>query len=261
MTTWLQRRDFASARRLVDGAVHRTPMLPFRTLGRLNGTRPWLKCENLQKTGSFKVRGALAAIAALDRAEQARGVITISAGNHAQAVAWAAGRVGARAVVVMPETAARTKVAAAIGYGADVVLHGDAADAFGEARRRADEEGLVFLHPFDAEPVIAGHGSTGLEVGDDVPGEAVIVVPVGGRRPDRGDRGGAGRGGKTGRTGTDACDRGRAGGGARHAQESRRGPGRHPRWRPNDRRRVGAAHGGRAETTGTWPSSPKTWCW
>lgn len=180
MAKWLRREDFAAARRRVEGVVHRTPLLPFRTLGQSNGTDPWLKCENLQKTGSFKVRGALNAIAALSRWERARGVITISAGNHAQAVAWAAGRAGAHAVVVMPEGAARTKVEAATGYGAEIHLHGDAAEAFREARRRADEEGLVFLHPFDAEPVIAGHGSTGLEVAEDIPGEAVMVVPVGG---------------------------------------------------------------------------------
>lgn len=180
MTDWLSRDDFALARGRVAGVVHRTPLLPFRTLGRSNGTSPWLKCENLQKTGSFKVRGALNAIAVLSRRERARGVITISAGNHAQAVAWAAGRAGARAVVVMPEGAARTKFEAAIGYGAEVQLHGDAAAAFREARRRADDEGLVFLHPFDATPVVAGHGSTGLEVCEDIAGEAVIVVPVGG---------------------------------------------------------------------------------
>lgn len=180
MTDWLSWEDFTLARGRVAGVVHRTPLLPFRTLGRSSGTAPLLKCENLQKTGSFKVRGALNAIAVLSRRERARGVITISAGNHAQAVAWAAGRAGARAVVVMPEGAARTKVAAAIGYGAEVQLHGDAAAAFHEARRRADDEGLVFLHPFDAEPVVAGHGSTGLEVCEDIPGEAVIVVPVGG---------------------------------------------------------------------------------
>ncbi|MDE2877004.1 MAG: pyridoxal-phosphate dependent enzyme [Gemmatimonadota bacterium] len=180
MTDWLSREDFAVARRRVAGAVHRTPLLSFRTLGRSSGTDPWLKCENLQKTGSFKVRGALNAIATLSRRERARGVITISAGNHAQAVAWAAGRAGARAVVVMPEGAARTKVEAAAGYGAEVHLHGDAAAAFREAHRRAAEEKLVFLHPFDAAPVIAGHGSTGLEVAEDIPGEAVMVVPVGG---------------------------------------------------------------------------------
>lgn len=180
MTEWLNREDFETARRRVAGAAHHTPLLRFRTLGRSNGTSPWLKCENLQKTGSFKVRGALNAVATLSRRERARGVITISAGNHAQAVAWAARRTGCRAVVVMPEGAARTKIAAAKGYGAEVQLHGSAAEAFREARRRADEEGLVFLHPFDAEPVIAGHGSTGLEVAGDIAGEAVFVVPVGG---------------------------------------------------------------------------------
>lgn len=180
MNASLTAKDFVSARRRVDAAVHRTPLLSFRTLGRNSATAPVLKCENLQKTGSFKVRGALNAIASLGPAERARGVVTISAGNHAQAVAWAAGRVGARAVVVMPERAARTKVAAAAGYGAEVVLHGDAADAFAEANRRAGDDGLVFLHPFDAPEVIAGHGSTGLEIADDVPGPGVIVVPVGG---------------------------------------------------------------------------------
>ena len=180
MNASLTAKDFVSARRRVDAAVHRTPLLSFRTLGRNSATAPVLKCENLQKTGSFKVRGALNAIASLGPAERARGVVTISAGNHAQAVAWAAGRVGARAVVVMPERAARTKVAAAAGYGAEVVLHGDAAGAFAEAYRRADADGLVFLHPFDAPEVIAGHGSTGLEIADDVPGPGVVVVPVGG---------------------------------------------------------------------------------
>ena len=172
--------DFDSARRTVSPAIHRTPILSFRTLGGASGTTVWLKCENLQKTGSFKVRGALNAIAALSPDERDRGVITISAGNHAQAVAWAAARVGARAVVVMPEAASPTKVAAAIGYGAEVVLHGDAAAAFAEARRRADDEGLVFLHPFDAPEVIAGHGSTGLEIAEDIAGPATILVPVGG---------------------------------------------------------------------------------
>lgn len=180
MPTWLRREDFAAARRRVAGAVHRTPLLPFRTLGRPNRASTWLKCENLQKTGSFKVRGALNAIATLGPGKRARGVITISAGNHAQAVAWAARRADARAVVVMPEGASRTKVEAAIGYGAEIDLHGDAAAAFRRAHRRADDEGLVFLHPFDAAPVIAGHGSAGLELAEDIRGEAVIVVPVGG---------------------------------------------------------------------------------
>ncbi len=177
---WLTLEDFEAARRHVAACVHRTPLLSFRTLGRANGTNAWVKCENLQKTGSFKVRGALNAIASLARPRRTAGVITISAGNHAQAVAWAARRAGMRAVVVMPEGASPSKVAAAAGYGAEVLLHGTPAEAFREARRVANEEGLAFLHPFDAAPVIAGHGSTGLEVAEDVMGGAAVVVPVGG---------------------------------------------------------------------------------
>lgn len=180
MCSLLTESNFTAARKRISGAIHRTPLLSFRTLGRPLGAAAWLKCENLQKTGSFKVRGALNALSVLSPAERARGVITISAGNHAQAVAWAAGRVGARAVVVMPEEASAAKVAAARGYGANVVLHGDAPAAFAEARRRADDEGLVFLHPFDAPEVVAGHGSTGMEVADDLGGPATVVVPVGG---------------------------------------------------------------------------------
>ncbi len=201
--------DFEEARRRVAPHLHRTPLLSFRTLGAPLGAESWLKCENLQKTGSFKVRGGLNAIAALAEGEEgargeseaegigragggsnggrgrtpkgrAAGVITISAGNHAQAVAWAAARAGIRSVVVMPEGAARTKVAAARGYGAEVILHGNAHEAFAEARRRAAAEGLVFLHPFDAPEVIAGHGSTGIEIVEDLPGPGAIVVPVGG---------------------------------------------------------------------------------
>lgn len=177
---WLGRREYEEARRRIVPLVHRTPLLSFRTLGDATGTRAFLKCENLQKTGSFKVRGALNAVAALAPEERARGVVTVSAGNHAQAVAWAAGKAGVRAVVVMPQAASPIKVEAAQGYGAEVILHGTAADAFRKADRLARDEGLVFLHPFDAEEVIAGHGSTGLELAEEVPGPAVVVVPVGG---------------------------------------------------------------------------------
>ena len=177
---WLGRREYEEARRRIVPLVHHTPLLSFRTLGDATGTRAFLKCENLQKTGSFKVRGALNAVAALAPEERARGVVTVSAGNHAQAVAWAAGKAGVRAVVVMPQAAAPIKVEAAQGYGAEVILHGTAADAFRKADRLARDEGLVFLHPFDAEEVIAGHGSTGLELAEEVPGPAVVVVPVGG---------------------------------------------------------------------------------
>ncbi|MCY3611651.1 MAG: threonine/serine dehydratase [Gemmatimonadetes bacterium] len=180
MNPWLDRKEFENARRRVAPVLHRTPVLSFRTLGDRIGAPVWLKCENLQKTGSFKVRGALNSIACLSGHERARGVVTISAGNHAQAVAWAARRTGTRAVVVMPEGASRTKVTATIGYGAEVVLHGTAADAFREAGRRAERDGLTFLHPFDSAAVIAGHGSTGLEIEEDLPGDKTIVVPVGG---------------------------------------------------------------------------------
>lgn len=199
---WLSRRDFEDARRLVAPSLHRTPLLSFRTLAK-GAAAPgsvWLKCENLQKTGSFKVRGALASVAALrsDRPsdEALPGVVTVSAGNHAQAVAWAARKAGTRAVVVMPEKASPAKVAAARGYGAKVVLRGDAAGAFEEARRLAARDGLAFLHPFDAAPVVAGHGSTGLEVDEDVPGPAAVVVPVGGGGQIAGIAGALGAAGK-----------------------------------------------------------------
>ena len=177
---WLEQSDYQEARLRIAPFVHRTPLLSFATLGAPTGTRVFLKCENLQRTGSFKVRGALNAVASLGPEDRARGVVTVSAGNHAQAVAWAAGRAGVRAVVVMPEGAAQTKVDAARGYGAEVVLHGTAADAFREADQLARTEGLVFLHPFDAREVIAGHGSTGLELDEELSEPATVVVPVGG---------------------------------------------------------------------------------
>lgn len=215
---WLTQREFEEARQRISPLVHRTPLLSFATLGRAIGSSVFLKCENLQKTGSFKVRGALNAIAALGPDERARGVVTISAGNHAQAVAWAARRAGIRAVVVMPAGAAETKVAAARGYGADVRMHGTAAAAFVEAERLARDDGLVFLHPFDAEPVIAGHGSTALEVDDDLAGPACIVVPVGGGGQIAGIAGAlaaggrlAGRGASADRSGSEARGAGDAG--------------------------------------------------
>ena len=180
MKVRLDEKDFENARQRVAPVLHRTPLLSFRTLGDRIGAPVWLKCENLQRTGSFKVRGALNSIACLGDGERGRGVVTISAGNHAQAVAWAAARTATRAVVVMPEQASPTKVAATRGYGAEVVLHGTAADAFREARRLAEQDGLTFLHPFDSAAVISGHGSTGLEIDEDLPGRKTIVVPVGG---------------------------------------------------------------------------------
>jgi threonine dehydratase len=174
------RERLERARSALDGVVHRTPLLSSATLSELVGAPVYLKCENLQKTGAFKVRGALNRLLTLTDEERARGVITISAGNHAQAVAWAAGMAGAHAVVVMPEKASAAKVAASRGYGAEIILHGDASAAFRKAFELADERGLRFVHPFDDEEVVAGHASCGLEIAEELPGLGSVVVPVGG---------------------------------------------------------------------------------
>lgn len=174
------RRRLEEARARLAGSVHRTPLLRSRTLSDLVGAPVYLKCEQLQKTGSFKVRGALHRLLRLTEEERARGVVTISAGNHAQAVAWAARASGAHAVVVMPEGASPPKVEASRGYGAEVILHGDAKAAFARAFELADARGLRFIHPFDDEEVVAGHASCGLEILEDIPDAGTIVVPVGG---------------------------------------------------------------------------------
>lgn len=174
------RKRFEEARARIASSLHRTPLLPSHHLSERVGAPVYLKCENLQKTGAFKVRGALHRLLRLSDEERARGVVTISAGNHAQAVAWAARAAGAKAVVVMPEHASRTKIAASRGYGAEVVLHGDATAAFARAHALAEERGLCFVHPFDDEEVVAGHGSCALEIFEDLPDVGCIVVPVGG---------------------------------------------------------------------------------
>jgi threonine dehydratase len=174
------RARFEEARARIAGSVHRTPLLRSRTLSALAGAPVYLKCENLQKTGSFKVRGALHRLLRLGEDERRRGVVTISAGNAAQAVAWAARTAGVPAVVVMPEAASRAKVEASRGYGAEVVLHGDVREAFAKAHALAEERGLRFVHPFDDEEMVAGHGSCALEIMEDLPDVGTIVVPVGG---------------------------------------------------------------------------------
>jgi len=168
------------ARARITGSVHRTPLLASRYLSDRLGAPVFLKCENLQKTGAFKVRGALHRLLQLSTEERSRGVVTISAGNHAQAVAWAASAAGVTSVVVMPEHASPTKVEASRGYGAEVILHGNASEAFERAFQVADERGLRFVHPFDDEEVVAGHASCGLEIVEDLPDVGTIVVPVGG---------------------------------------------------------------------------------
>jgi threonine dehydratase len=161
--------------------IRETPLLESSALSVLAGGPVFLKCENIQRGGSFKVRGAYVRIARLSDAERARGVVAASAGNHAQGVALAAAALGTRATVVMPAAAPLPKVAATRSYGADVVLHGAAVeDALAMARDLANETGSIFIHPFDHPDVIAGQGTIGLEIAEQCPDVRTIVVPVGG---------------------------------------------------------------------------------
>jgi threonine dehydratase len=170
-----------AARARIMPQLHVTPVLRSRILGEVARAGSLsLKCEVLQKTGSFKVRGALNAISEYEATARERGVVTVSAGNHAQAVAWAASAAGVRSTVVMPETASRAKIDASRGYGAEVILHGTGAQAFAKARELADTKGFLFIHPFDDPAVIAGAASCGMEIVEQVPEMEVLVVPIGG---------------------------------------------------------------------------------
>ncbi len=170
-----------AARELLRPVVRQTPLLESGALSALIGGPVLLKCENLQRAGSFKVRGAYVRIARLTAAERARGVIAASAGNHAQGVALAAAALGARATVVMPAAAPLPKIAATRSYGAEVILHGAAVeDALALARQLADETGSVFIHPFEHPDIIAGQGTIGLEIAEQYPQARTIVLPVGG---------------------------------------------------------------------------------
>ena len=166
---------------MLQSIIRETPLLESNALSALAAGPVYLKCENLQRGGSFKVRGAYVRIARLSDAERARGVVAASAGNHAQGVALAAAALGTRATVVMPANAPLPKVAATRSYGADVVLHGAAVeDALAMARDLAKETGSIFIHPFDHADVIAGQGTIGLEIAEQCPEVRTIVVPVGG---------------------------------------------------------------------------------
>ena len=169
----------AAAGRLA-GKVHRTPLLPATALGDRAGVRLHLKCESFQKTGSFKPRGALNKVLSLSPEERARGLVTVSAGNHAQALAWAARIAGAACTVVMPSGAPQSKIDATRGYGAEIVLHDDRATLFDRLAEVRDSRGLAFVPPFDDPDVIAGAGTVGLEIVEDLPDVDVVVVPVGG---------------------------------------------------------------------------------
>ena len=174
--------DVLAARERIAGKVHRTPILSAGRIGKRAGVSLSLKCESLQKTGSFKVRGALNALLAMDDASKQRGVITVSAGNHAQAVAYASSLTGVKSTVVMFETAPRTKVEASRGYGAEVVLYGASGiESFKRAHEIEKERGLTFVHPFDDLAVAAGAGTVGLEILEDSSEPIdVLVASVGG---------------------------------------------------------------------------------
>src|SRR3974390_252874 len=173
--------DVVAARKLLRDVISETPMLHSRVLSEALGGPVYLKCENLQRTGSFKVRGAYVRIARLSDAERARGVVAASAGNPAQGVAFAADLLGCTATVVMPEGAPLPKVEATRGYGAQVVLTGTCVeDALGEALAYAEQTGAVFIHPYDHPDVIAGQGTVGFEIAEQCPQVRTVIVPVGG---------------------------------------------------------------------------------
>jgi len=172
---------FQDARRRAAPHIHHTPLLPSRTLSQLTGFDVHLKAEVFQRTGSYKIRGPLNKLALLSEEERRRGVICSSAGNHAQGVALAAAIHGIRAVVTMAENATPSKIAATKGYGAEVVLHGHIWDEANEkARELAARDGLTYIHPFDDPQLVAGQGTLGLEVYEDLPEVDVAVVPIGG---------------------------------------------------------------------------------
>ncbi len=170
----------AAAQRIA-GAVERTPCLHSRTLSRLTGAEVWLKFENLQFTASFKERGALNKLLVLGEAGRRRGVIAMSAGNHAQGVAYHAARLGTRAVIVMPRGTPNNKVRSTQVHGAEVILEGDTlAEAARHAHSLEAHQGLTFIHPYDDPAVVAGQGTVALEMLEQAPGLDVLVVPVGG---------------------------------------------------------------------------------
>lgn len=173
--------EIEAARRVIQGVVLRTPMLPAPKLSALTGAEVFVKYENMQVTNSFKDRGALVKLTSLTAVERARGVVAMSAGNHAQAVAYHAARLGIPATIVMPVTTPFVKVAATRSYGAEVVLDGETvAEAQARCERLQAERGLTLVHPYDDAHVIAGQGTIALEMLEVMPDLDVLVIPVGG---------------------------------------------------------------------------------
>jgi threonine dehydratase len=180
-TALLSLDDVHQARERIAGRLHRTPLLQSRTLGDAAGVEVYLKAELVQRTGSFKPRGVLNKLATLSEDEKRRGVISISAGNHAQALAYASAVEGIDALVVMWQTASPMKIGAARGYGATIDTEApDIPSAFERLDELIAETGRTLVHPYDDPLVMAGQGTVGLEIVEDVPDVDVVLVPVGG---------------------------------------------------------------------------------
>ena len=173
--------DINDAAKLLDGVIKKTPSISAGWIEKKYGVDVTFKCENLQRAGSFKIRGAYNRIARLSEAERSNGVVAASAGNHAQGVALAAQILGIKATIFMPEGATLPKYQATLGYGADVIFHGKTIDeALVAASTFSNETGAVFIHPFDHEHIVAGQGTMGLEILEQNPGVKTVVVCTGG---------------------------------------------------------------------------------
>ncbi|HEX3556160.1 MAG TPA: pyridoxal-phosphate dependent enzyme [Thermoanaerobaculia bacterium] len=174
--------DVQAARERIAPHVHRTPVLTSRLIDERVGARVFFKCETFQRTGAFKARGAFSRLTLLTAEERSRGVVAFSSGNHAQAVALAARELGLRATIVMPMDAPALKMAATRGYGAEVVLYDRVGGESREvvAQRIQEEQGAVLVPPFDDDAVIAGQGTLGLELIEDVPDLETVITPCGG---------------------------------------------------------------------------------
>jgi threonine dehydratase len=173
--------DIQEARGRLAGVARATPVYGSETFSRVAGRDVWLKAENLQRTGAFKVRGAVNRIATLSPDERAAGVVAASAGNHGQAVAWAARNAGIPARIYVPQDAPMAKVEACRTYGSELIMGGDLfEDAMAAAKADVEETGATFVHPFEDPVVIAGQGTIGLELAEQVPDAGTVVIPVGG---------------------------------------------------------------------------------
>jgi threonine dehydratase len=174
-------QDFEEARGSIKGLVHRTPLFSSRSLGERTGLRAWLKAENIQKTGSFKPRGVFNKVLHLPESERQRGIITASAGNCGQAVAYVAAQQGIPGYVVMPAAANQSKVSAVKDYGSHAVLHGELwDDAYAHSVEMAEEKNLTYVHPFKDRFFMAGNGTMAFEILEDAPDVEAVLIPIGG---------------------------------------------------------------------------------